>query len=98
MALGLLLHAAAWFATAAQSWLALRYMGAPLSFATVVAMESLISAIRSVAFAVPNALGVQEGGYVALAVVFGLPPEVALALSLLRRARDLAFGAPALLG
>jgi putative membrane protein len=97
LALSLLLHGAAWFAAAAESWLALRFMGAPLALAAVVALESLISAIRSVAFAVPNALGVQEGGYIALGAVFGLPPEIALALSLLRRARDLAFGAPALL-
>jgi putative membrane protein len=92
-----LLHLAAWFAGAVETWLALRFMGAPLALAAVVAIDSLIAAIRSAAFVVPNALGVQEGGYVALGAVFGLSPEAALALSLLRRARDLIFGVPALL-
>jgi hypothetical protein len=32
-----------------------------------------------------------------LGAIFGLPPEMALALSLLKRGRDLAIGIPALL-
>jgi hypothetical protein len=39
---------------------------------------------------------VQEGAYVMLGGLFGLPPDTALALSLLKRARDLAIGIPAL--
>jgi uncharacterized membrane protein YbhN (UPF0104 family) len=53
-------------------------------------------AVRSVAFAVPGALGVQEGAYVVIGLLFGLSPQDALALSLLKRARDLVIGAPAL--
>jgi len=51
---------------------------------------------RSVAFAVPNAVGVQEGVYILVGASFGLTPETALALSLLKRARDLIIGLPAL--
>jgi hypothetical protein len=72
-------------------------MGAPLGFGAVLVVESLLYAIRSVAFAVPNALGVQEGAYILLGGMFGVGPEVALALSILKRARDLALGLPALL-
>jgi glycosyltransferase 2 family protein len=94
---GSLLHLIAWIVSTVEPWLALKCMGAPLGFGPVLAIESLLSAARSVAFAVPNALGVQEGAYVVLGGLFGLGPETALALSLLKRARDLTLGAPALL-
>jgi len=46
---------------------------------------------------VPASLGVQEGGYVLVGALFGLSPEAALALSLLKRARDFVLGIPALM-
>ena len=39
----------------------------------------------------------QEGVYALLGPLFGLPSEAALALSLLKRARDIAIGVPVLL-
>jgi putative membrane protein len=92
-----LLHLLAWLWTAAEAWVALRLMGAPLGIGQLLAIESLLYAIRSVAFVVPNALGVQEGAYVMLGATFGLTPDVALGLSLLKRGRDLTLGVPALL-
>jgi putative membrane protein len=91
------LHLGTWIASSVQAWIALRFMGIDLGLESVLAIESLLYAIRSIAFAVPNALGVQEGAYVMLGAAFGLTPETALALSLLKRARDLAIGVPALL-
>jgi putative membrane protein len=91
-----LLHLACWVASTFEAWLALRFAGAPLEFATVLVIESLLYAARSVAFAVPNAVGVQEGTYILLGASFGLTPEMALALSLLKRARDITIGLPAL--
>jgi putative membrane protein len=90
------LHLACWIASAVEIWLALRFAGAPLGFGAVLVIESLLYAVRSIAFAVPNAVGVQEGAYILLGASFGLTPEMALALSLLKRARDLAIGLPAL--
>ena len=90
-----LLHLACWIASTLEAWLALRFAGAPLGFATVLVIESLLYAARSAAFAVPNAVGVQEGAYILLGASFGLTPETALALSLLKRARDLTIGLPA---
>jgi hypothetical protein len=52
--------------------------------------------VRTSAFVVPNAVGVQEGAYILLGATFGLTPEMALALSLLKRARDIAIGLPTL--
>ena len=91
-----LLHLGCWVASALESWLALRIAGVRLGFGAVLVIESLLYAIRSAAFAVPNAFGVQEGAYILLGSGFGLTPETALALSLLKRARDLAIGLPAL--
>ena len=93
---GFLLHLACWVAGALEVWVALLLAGRPLDFAVVLLIESLLYAIRTVAFAIPNAVGVQEGAYILLGGAFGLTPEMALALSLLKRARDLAIGLPAL--
>jgi putative membrane protein len=90
------LHLACWIASAAEIWLALRLMKAPVGFGAVLVIESLLYAVRSVAFAVPNAVGVQEGAYILLGAGFGLTPETALALSLLKRGRDFTIGLPAL--
>jgi glycosyltransferase 2 family protein len=90
------LHLFCWIASVSEAWLALRLAGAPLGFGPVLVIESLLYAARTAAFAVPNAVGVQEGAYVLLGASFGLTPDVALALSLIKRARDLAIGAPAL--
>ncbi len=86
-----------WIVSGAGAWIALRFMGADLSLWAVLTIESLIFAIRSAAFFVPGALGLQEAGYVLIGPVFGLGPEVALALSLLKRARDISIGVPALI-
>ncbi len=85
-----------WIASSAEVWLALVFAGEPLSFGAVLAIESLVYASRTAAFVVPNAVGVQEGAYLLLGASFGLSPDMALALSLLKRARDLAIGVPAL--
>ena len=90
------LHLVCWIAATIEAWLALRFAGAPLGFGVVLVIEGLLYAVRSVAFAVPNAVGVQEGAYILLGGSFGLTPEMALALSLLKRARDLVLGLPVL--
>lgn len=92
-----LVNLAAWLMAAATSWIALAFLGAPTPLLSVVALEALISIVRSGAFLIPGAIGAQELGYAALAPLVGLPPDTALALSLVKRARDLAIGLPALL-
>lgn len=90
------LHLVCWIASAAEIWLALRFMNAPRGLGVVLVIESLIYAIRSVAFAVPNAVGVEEGAYIVIGGGFGLTPDTALALSLLKRTRDFVIGLPVL--
>lgn len=92
----LLLHLVGWFGGAFGTWLILGFIDRPLPFSSVVAIESVLFAIRNAAFIVPSGLGVQEGAYALLGPLFGLPVEAALALSLLKRARDIAIGVPVL--
>jgi putative membrane protein len=94
---GLCLHMVGWFGSAAGTWLILRFIDRGMPFLSVVAIESLLFAIRNAAFFVPGGLGVQEGAYALLGPLFGLPAEAALALSLLKRARDIGIGVPVLL-
>jgi putative membrane protein len=91
-----LLHFACWVASASEIWVALLCAGQPIPFGSALAIESLVYALRTTAFVVPNAVGVQEGAYLLLGTSFGLSPEMALALSLLKRARDLVIGLPVL--
>jgi glycosyltransferase 2 family protein len=93
---GFVLHLASWILSAVEVWVALHLAGAPFDFSTLLIIESLLYAIRTVAFAIPNAVGVQEGAYVLIGAALGLTPEMALAISLLKRARDLVIGLPAL--
>lgn len=90
-----LFNLAAWVASAFGAWIALRLMGIATSVWTVLTIESLIFTVRSVAFAIPGAVGVQEAAYVLLGPLLGLTPTAALALSLAKRARDVATGLPA---
>jgi putative membrane protein len=97
VAASFLLNIAAWLGTAVLAWVGLRLMGVEAPLVRVVAVESLISVVRSAAFLIPGALGVQEAAYLLLAQAFGIDPQAMLALSLVKRARDVAIGLPTLL-
>lgn len=83
-----------WVVGIGEVWLALAFIGHPVNGLDALLLESVGQAIRGAAFAIPGSLGAQEGGYLLLASVVGLPPDAALALSLSKRARELAFGLP----
>ena len=85
-------HLLGWAIGALEIWLALRFMGHPVSLLEALVLESLVHAIRSAAFFVPSGLGAQEGGFVLLGGLIGLPVETALALSLIKRVPELAIG------
>jgi putative membrane protein len=91
-----LYHMLAWSLGAAEVMIAAWALGYPLGIGESYVIESLAQAIRSAAFFVPGALGVQEGGFVVLAALFGIPSDVALSLSLTKRIRELALGLPGL--
>jgi putative membrane protein len=91
-------HMAGWIIGVAEVLIVFAFMGHPISVAEALVIESLLHAIRGAAFAIPGALGAQEGGLVLLCAAFGIPPEQAIALSLVKRAADLVLGVPGLLG
>ena len=96
LALALALHIATLFGNAVETWLTLCLMGAPVDFAAAVMLESISFAARSAAFLIPSGWGAQEATLVALAAVAGLSPDSALALGLVKRAREFAIGMPGL--
>jgi glycosyltransferase 2 family protein len=86
-----------WVAGAGEIWLALLYLGHPVDLAGAIIVEAAIQALSSGAFVVPGALGIQEGGFLVVGGLIGLSPELALALALARRARDIIVFVPALI-
>jgi putative membrane protein len=85
---------AGWVAGTGEVYLILHLLGSAVSWSDALVLESLGQAIRGAAFAIPGSLGVQEGGYLLLAPLASLSPEVALALSLAKRARELLLAVP----
>jgi putative membrane protein len=79
-----------------ETWLALRWLGHPVGFAAALALESLTQAARQLFFLVPAGLGVQEAGLIGVGHVLGIGTDVAIALSLAKRMREILFGLPAL--
>ena len=90
------LHLSGWFATGVGTWISLHLLGAEIDVLHVLALEALLDALVAAAFVVPGAAGVQEAGYVGLGALFGVPPDLALSVSLLRRGKDLVWGLPVL--
>jgi putative membrane protein len=97
VAASFLLSSVGWLVGTGEVYLILQLIHHPVDWIDALLLESLGQAIRGAAFAIPGALGVQEGGYLLLAPLAGLPPDAALALSLAKRARELLLGAPGLL-
>ena len=86
----------AWVLSAGETWIALHFLGHPVSIAEAIAIEASVQAANSVAFAVPAAVGVQEGAFIVIGSVVGLDATTALALAAARRLRDLVIFLPGL--
>ncbi len=97
LAVSATLHLVAWMSAGLTTYVAFRLVGGKVSLINAMALEALLCTLRSVAAFVPAAIGVQEAGYAMLAPLFGLPAELGLAVSLLKRAREITLGVPALL-
>jgi uncharacterized membrane protein YbhN (UPF0104 family) len=77
-------------------WIALHAIGVHATIINAIILQSLALTIRSAFFIVPGALGVQEGGYLGVGNLLGIPGDTALAVSIITRMRDLLVGIPAL--
>ncbi len=89
-------HLGAWSLGAGEVMIAARALGYHPGVGQSYVIESLAQAIRSAAFFVPGAVGVQEGGFVLLAALFGIPADAAISISLTKRIRELVLGLPGL--
>jgi putative membrane protein len=96
VALGTALHLVGWLGTGVASWIAFRLLGAHIDYLSALGIEALLHAVLATAILVPGYAGVQEAAYAGVGALFGQPAEVSLAVSLLRRARDVALGVPIL--
>ncbi len=90
------LHLVAWLLGAVQTWLTLRLMGVKIGLGGALVIDALTAGAKAVGFLAPGSLGVQEGALVLLAQIFGVGAPAALALSLIRRGRDLIIALPVL--
>ena len=97
MALSTAIHLLGWLCKGIGNWIAFRLLGSDIDFMGALAIEALLHALLIPAFVVPGYAGVQEAGYAGIGALFGIPPEISLGVSLLRRARDIAIGTPILL-
>jgi putative membrane protein len=78
-------------------WIALHAIGQHATLINSLILQSMVLTIRSAMFPIPGALGVQEGGYVLVGNLLGIPGDAAFALSLIARVRELILGIPGLI-
>jgi putative membrane protein len=88
--------AISWIISAGEIWVALFALGVQSSFTTALILETIAQAVRGAMFFIPCALGVQESGYLLVGSLLGIHGDIALALSLIRRVRELMLGMPGL--
>ncbi len=81
---------------AGEFWVILRLLHHQAGPRLALLLESLVQALQSAAFMVPGTLGVQEGGLIAIGAAAGLSADTALAISAIRRVRQIGISLPVL--
>ncbi|MGH1479357.1 MAG: lysylphosphatidylglycerol synthase domain-containing protein [Geminicoccales bacterium] len=77
--------------------LATYLLGHAVGLEEAIMLRALIGAVRGFSFVIPAGLGLQEGAYIALGALIGLPADVMLALSLASRLREIGPNIPFLI-
>jgi putative membrane protein len=90
-------HLAGWISQVGETWMLFTLFGASVTLPVAFAVESMTSAARGMAFFVPSGVGVQEMTLLSMSKLVGIDMELALALSIAKRARELVLGVPGLL-
>jgi putative membrane protein len=80
-----------------ETWLIMRLFGHPVDVRAALLLESMTQAVRHLAFVVPAGVGVQEAMFVLFGHVLGISSELALAVSMAKRLREVLCGIPALI-
>jgi uncharacterized membrane protein YbhN (UPF0104 family) len=87
----------AFFSASFETWFIMRLFGHPVDVRGAILLESMTQAMRHLAFMIPAGLGVQEAMFVLFGHVLGISGELALAVSMAKRLREVLCGVPALL-
>jgi len=90
----------AWACESLDSWISLWMLGVRASYWNVMCFESLVSLIRSLAFFLPGALGVQDLSYITLLKTFRVVDDanVLIAFVMLKRAKEVFWIATGFVG
>ena len=88
---------AGWAWGLVEASLILVFLGVPVTFHLVLAIEVLSSAIDGILFFVPGKVGTQEGGKVLIFTLLGLDAAKGLSFGIMRRIRELTWSAIGLL-
>ena len=82
-----LVHLSAWVAGSLEVYLVLQWLDVRASFADAFVIDAFGSAVKFMAFAIPGALGVLEGGYMVGFGALSFGAGLGLSFTLLRRLR-----------
>jgi putative membrane protein len=91
------LQFAAFVSASFEIWFALRLFGHPVGARAALILESMTQALRHLAFFIPGGIGVQEAALVLFGGALGISGELALAVSMAKRLREILCGLPSLL-
>jgi uncharacterized protein (TIRG00374 family) len=88
-----LIHLLGWVAGSLEVYLVLRWLDVHASFTDALAIDAFGTGVKFLAFAIPGALGVLEGGFMLVFAAFGLSSGLGLSFTLIRRLRMVAWSA-----
>jgi putative membrane protein len=92
IASALTVHTTSWSLGGAEVWVIMNAIGHPVGPGAAFAIEGLGMAARSAGFALPAGLAAQEAGFVLAGALFGISAPDAVALSMVKRVRELVVG------
>ena len=85
------LHFVGWVTGATEVFAIMALIGHPVTIGDAVVIEALAQPTRLAGILIPGTLGVQEAGGMVIFGLLGLPPELGLALMLIKRVREVGF-------
>lgn len=80
-----------WLVSPLETYFFLWALGTPVDFVTAIVIQALVLGVNVATFFIPGSLGAQEGGNLLIFAGLGMTGEVAIAYSLLRRGRQIAW-------
>ncbi len=80
-----------WAAGVVELYLTLYFLGVPVGFRELWIIEALLQLVRVGSFFIPLSLGAQEGGLIVIFISMGMAGPLGLAVSFVRRIRELSW-------